>query len=201
VTLGPETETFERPSDKDIDSQQVVDLRRMLRNAGYGADVERSRGKQVIAAIDFHHTMIYATDAVPGQRPTQLLAADPRGYFHKVSHHAGNPDGTYEDDSPQYWREVGDALAPAAAILLLGHGKGKANASHHFVAYAEKHRKDIAAKVVADVRADIDALTGEQVLRLAQQYFGNAPFRDSGDGRWGEPTGPGRGSLEKPSMS
>jgi hypothetical protein len=39
VTLGPETETFERPSGKDIDSQQVVDLRRMLRSAGYGAEV------------------------------------------------------------------------------------------------------------------------------------------------------------------
>jgi hypothetical protein len=163
------------------------------------ADVERFRGKQVIVAIDFHHTVIYATDAVPGQRPTQLLAADPRGYFHKISHHAGNPDGTYEDDSSQYWREVGDALAPSAAILLLGHGQGKANASHHFVAYAEKDRKDIAAKIVADVRADIDALTGEQVLRLAQQYFGNAPLRDSGDGRGGEPKAPARGSLEEPS--
>jgi hypothetical protein len=39
VTLGDETETFRRPRDKDIDSQQVVDLRRMLSNAGYGPDV------------------------------------------------------------------------------------------------------------------------------------------------------------------
>jgi hypothetical protein len=36
VTLGAETETFEPPKGKDIDAQQVVDLRRMLRNAGYG---------------------------------------------------------------------------------------------------------------------------------------------------------------------
>jgi thiamine biosynthesis lipoprotein ApbE len=35
VTLGAETETFEQPRDKDIDAQQVVDLRRMLKNAGY----------------------------------------------------------------------------------------------------------------------------------------------------------------------
>jgi hypothetical protein len=40
VTLGAETETFERPNDKDIDAQQVVDLRRMLQNAGYGPEVE-----------------------------------------------------------------------------------------------------------------------------------------------------------------
>jgi len=64
------------------------------------------------------------------------------------------------------------------------------------VAYAEQHRKDIAAKLVADVRADIDDLTSEQVLRLAQRYFGGAPFRDSGDGRWGEPKDAARGALE-----
>ncbi len=35
VTLGAETETFERPRGKDVDTQEVVDLRRMLSNAGY----------------------------------------------------------------------------------------------------------------------------------------------------------------------
>lgn len=195
VSLGAEIETFERPRDKDLDAQMVVDLRRMLRNAGYAPEstqggieqngqpseagrpgsIEHLRGKQVVAAVDFHQTTIYATDAAPDQPPTKLVAPDPRGYFHKISHHAGNPDGTYEADSTEYWQEVSDALAPAAAILLLGHGKGKANASHHFVAYAETHRNDIAAKIVADVRADIDDLTAEQVLRLAKRYFSESP--------------------------
>jgi hypothetical protein len=37
VTVGAETETFDRPKGKDIDAQQVVDLRRMLGNAGFGS--------------------------------------------------------------------------------------------------------------------------------------------------------------------
>ena len=45
VTLGTETETFERPRHKDIDAQQVVDLRRMLSNAGYGLEIEEAEGK------------------------------------------------------------------------------------------------------------------------------------------------------------
>ena len=36
VTLGPETEVLQPPSGKDIDEQMLVDLRRMLTNAGYG---------------------------------------------------------------------------------------------------------------------------------------------------------------------
>ena len=36
VTLGPETEVLQPPRDKDIDKQLIVDLRRMLTNAGIG---------------------------------------------------------------------------------------------------------------------------------------------------------------------
>jgi hypothetical protein len=39
VTLGPETEVIERPPGKDIDQQLIVDLRRMLRGAGYAPGV------------------------------------------------------------------------------------------------------------------------------------------------------------------
>jgi hypothetical protein len=38
VTLGPDTQFFDPPAGKDIDTQQVVDLRRMLTGAGYGPE-------------------------------------------------------------------------------------------------------------------------------------------------------------------
>ena len=47
--IGQETEVLKRPSDKDIDGQQLVDLRRILTSAGYdamAADLE-NQGKEV----------------------------------------------------------------------------------------------------------------------------------------------------------
>jgi hypothetical protein len=41
VTLGSEAETLERPQNKDMDVQQVVELRRMLSNAGYRPEAEQ----------------------------------------------------------------------------------------------------------------------------------------------------------------
>lgn len=38
VTLGSATEFLDPPAQKDIDTQMVVDLRRMLTDAGYGAE-------------------------------------------------------------------------------------------------------------------------------------------------------------------
>jgi thiamine biosynthesis lipoprotein ApbE len=48
VTVGTETEMLERPRDKDIDVQQVIDLRRMLSNAGYtsGGEHVHSEGPE-----------------------------------------------------------------------------------------------------------------------------------------------------------
>jgi hypothetical protein len=46
VTVGPQTEYFDRPSHKDIDAQTVVDLRRMLSNAGYGAGGQEAGGQE-----------------------------------------------------------------------------------------------------------------------------------------------------------
>ena len=90
--------------------------------------LEQISGKNVVAAIDFHEAIIYVTDAVPGQRPERLVATDPHGRFHKVHLHSGTPSGAYEGDMPAYWRELTDVVSPAGAILLLGHGRGKANA-------------------------------------------------------------------------
>ena len=136
------------------------------------------RGRQAIAAVDFHETRIYALDAPGHSTPEHVKAEDPQGLFHNVYHRAGNPDGSYEDDSPEYWRTLAHALSPASEVLILGHGKGKANASHHLVAFLEKHFSDVAAKIVADVRVDIDDITDNQLLRLGQLYFNEEPARE-----------------------
>jgi hypothetical protein len=38
VTIGSQTEYLDPPARKDVDTQSVVDLRRLLSTAGYGAD-------------------------------------------------------------------------------------------------------------------------------------------------------------------
>lgn len=138
------------------------------------------RGNNVVAVIDFHQTRIFLVDPLGGSRAELVDDVDPQSHSHKIAHKAGNPDGTYHAGNPDYWREITDALAPARAILLLGHGKGKANASHQWVGYVEEHDKDVAAKIVAEVRADIDDLTDADVVELARRHFGLSPERYRG---------------------
>ena len=148
-------------------------------------------GKRAIAAVDFRHARVYAVDAATHSRPESIDAADPWHLNHNVYHRAGNVDGTYDIDridTDEFFKTLAVALHNADEVLLLGHGKGKANASHLFYQYLERHYSDVAAKVVADVRCDIDDLTDNQLLRLGEMYFGaDEPVRDYGDSRRGEP--------------
>lgn len=148
-------------------------------------------GKRAIVAVDFHHARVYAVDAPTHSRPTDISAPDPWNLNHNVYHRAGNVDGTYDIDridTDDFFKSLAISLAPADEVLLLGHGKGKSNASHLFYQYLERHYSDIAAKVVADVRCDIDDITNNQLLRLGQMYFGvDEPVRDYGDSQRGEP--------------
>jgi putative NADPH-quinone reductase len=45
VTVGSQTEFFDPPARKDIDTQAVVDLRRMLSAAGYGPEAEEAAAR------------------------------------------------------------------------------------------------------------------------------------------------------------
>ncbi len=149
------------------------------------------RGKRAVVAVDFHHARIYAIDAPTHSRPEAVQATDPYNLDHNLYHRAGNPDGTYDIDridTDEFFKTLALALREAQEVLLLGHGKGKSNASHIFETYLHKHYSDVAAKIVADIKCDIDDITDNQLLRLGELYFGeDEPERDYGDSRRGEP--------------
>jgi hypothetical protein len=47
VTLGDETEMLVAPQGKDVDQQMIVDLRRMLKRAGYAPERAEANGGSV----------------------------------------------------------------------------------------------------------------------------------------------------------
>ena len=142
-------------------------------------------GKLAVAAVDFHRCRIYAIDAASRSQPQRVTAPDPGHLNHNLLHHHGNPSGAFEADHAEavaYFKALAHALAPCQKLLLLGHGNGKSNASHVFEGYLEKHHRDLAAKIVGNVRTDIDDITDHQLLRLGEAYFGiHEPLR-SGSG-------------------
>ena len=145
------------------------------------------QGRRVVAAMDYRSTRIYAVDAPRHSSPEQVVADDPGLLNHNLYHHRNNPDGDYDIDrvaTTDYFRTIAEALAPAEGVLLLGHGTGKSNASVAFHRYLQDHAPEVAAKVVAQVRTSVDDMSDNQLLQLAEMYFGeNIPRRGLGGSR------------------
>ena len=76
VTVGTDTETLERPRHKDIDTQQVVDLRRMLSNAGYGP-LQRTTTDGYAAVNDPRGIVVIAGAAPRGEAWNRLAHRTP----------------------------------------------------------------------------------------------------------------------------
>lgn len=141
--------------------------------SGGGAPVDIA-GKLAVVAVDAGHARVYPIDAEATTAPETVTAPDPSHVNHNIFHRHGNPSGAFDVDGPEttaYFKALAHALAAARGVLLVGHGKGKANFSHQFEAFLEKHHRDVAAKIVANVRADIDDLTDRQLLRLGEHHF------------------------------
>jgi hypothetical protein len=141
--------------------------------SGGGAPVDIA-GKLAVVAIDAGHARVYAIEAEPNTAMETITAPDPSHVNHNIFHRHGNPSGAFDVDGAEttaYFKALAHALAPARGLLLVGHGKGKANFSHHFESFLEKHHRDVAAKIVANVRADIDDITDRQLLRLGEHHF------------------------------
>jgi hypothetical protein len=134
-------------------------------------------GHYVVVAIDFHESRIYLLDGGGNTRPEKVLPSDPRGYHRHLHTKAGTMRGWYDPDDVEVWRSLAQQLRGASAVLLLGHGQGKANASHQFIAYVEQHDRELAPVLLGDLRVDVDDLTDAQIVRIGQQFFDMAPPR------------------------
>ena len=141
------------------------------------SDVLDVSGHYVVVAIDYHESRIYLLDGGGVTRPEKIVPLDPRGFHAHLHTKAGSLEGWYNPDDVEVWRSLAEQLHGAAAVLLLGHGNGKANASHQFIAYVEKHDRQLAPALLGDLRVDVDDLTDAQIVRLGQQFFDMAPPR------------------------
>ena len=175
---GADTLSMKRPHHKDLSGQDVMDLRRFLEGAGWSPDAAPSpehgaRGAPsgLIVAIDHAGAKIYRIDpsadaggdAVPGDERRLLHHLNRKGHDHDR-----------EETSPEderFFEEVAHALSGGGAIVVIGHGKGQSNEAAHLTAHLQAHHKDIHARIVREIAADLPHLTTPELIALGRTGF------------------------------
>lgn len=125
----------------------------------------------VVVALTRDEARVWLTGVESGTRPETITAPHAQERHHHVreaQHHRGH---STDPDEAMFFESVATSIAPASEILLVGHGKGKADAMLELTQYLERKHPSIARNVVAAIDADVEALSANQVLALARDWF------------------------------
>jgi len=125
----------------------------------------------VAVAITRDEARVWATGVASGTKPESVRAPNEMERHHHVreaQHHHGHDT---DRQNPAFYESITAAVDGASAILLIGHGKGKANEMLRLTQYWERKHPSIAEKVVGAVDSDLDALSENQILALVRDWF------------------------------
>jgi hypothetical protein len=125
----------------------------------------------VAVAMTRDEARVWATGVERGTKPTNIRAPSEMERHHHIREAQHHPGHDIDHDSSAFYKSITEAVGPASAILLIGHGKGKANEMLHLTQYWERKHPDIAQKVVGAIDSDLEALSPDQVLALVRSWF------------------------------
>ena len=184
---GGERLSLHKPRAKDVPADDVVHLRRFLERAGWAPNAsaqtpvdDLSGASSVIVVIDYSGAKVVrlprksAPSSAASSGPLEVhhlvrqLARDDHDRDHAPGHdrdHGGGRNETYSRDE-QFFEDVATAMAGTGDIVLIGHGKGQSNEADHLNKYLQSHHKDVHARIVQTIVADLSHLTMAELLKL-----------------------------------
>jgi hypothetical protein len=125
----------------------------------------------VVVELTRDRALVWGTGVDPDGRPHVLRAPNEKSHHMHVreaQHHHGH-DTDHENTT--FYESICEAVANASGIVLVGHGKGKANQMIRLTQYWERKHRDIGAKVVGAIDSDLEALSENQVLALVRDWL------------------------------
>lgn len=128
-------------------------------------------GGLVAVAIMRDEARVWASGVAPGAKPSTLHAPSELTRHHHVRGAQRNVGQAPDHDHLAFYESISAAVAGAHEIVVVGHGKGKANEMLQLTQFWERRHPEIAHKVIGAVDSDLERLTENQVLALVREWF------------------------------
>lgn len=74
---------------------------------------------------------------------------------------------------PQFFTTLMKAIEDASSVYIVGHGKGKANASEEFIRFVELHDKPLAEKITSLGSLSLTRMSDGEIFKEAQHRWAN----------------------------
>ena len=128
-------------------------------------------GGLMAVAMTHDEARVWTTGVEPDTRPESIHAPSEMERHHHIRgvqrHHGHEVD----HDASAYYESIVRALDDASGVVLIGHGKGKADEMLRFVQYLERKHPGVAERVLGAIDSDVSALSANEVLALVREWF------------------------------
>lgn len=125
----------------------------------------------VIVAITRDEARVWNTGVEKGAAPQRLHVPSDLGQHHHVRQAQHNRGHDTDHDNQRFYESIAQALRDANEILVVGHGKGKADQILRFTQFLERRHPNIASRVIGAMDSNLNALTEGQILAAAREWF------------------------------
>ncbi|MEO9215723.1 MAG: hypothetical protein ABI227_08740 [Rhodanobacter sp.] len=181
LRVGDKKTVVHQPHGKDMAEDEVMALRKFLRQAGWSANGHAEMAgdittpvKSLLVVVDHHEAKVFQIGPSPQDASRQEIKPyDPHHFLHHLTHKDQDRQrGQRAPEDPDFYRHIATALAQAEQIVVVGHGTGHSNAAHHLVEYLAAYHPETRARVLAELVVDVSSVTPAQLLEMGQQALG-----------------------------
>ncbi|HEY5121568.1 MAG TPA: hypothetical protein VII84_08320 [Acidimicrobiales bacterium] len=124
----------------------------------------------VAVAITREEARVWTATGVPGTKPEKFVAPTDWQRHRHPRKSMDRPEREAEHDTRIFYESVTQAVVPSTQILLVGHGRGKANEMLKLIQYWERKHPEVARKVVGAVDSDLESLSDNEILALVRDW-------------------------------
>jgi hypothetical protein len=125
----------------------------------------------VAVAITREEARVWTATDVPGTKPEKLVAPTDWQRHRHPRKSMDRPEREAEHDTRIFYESVTQAVESSTQILLVGHGRGKANEMLKLIQYWERKHPEVARKVVGAVDSDLESLSDNEILALVHHWY------------------------------
>lgn len=132
-------------------------------------DLEKLKDRAVVAAITHDEARIWLLNDDSPNPVLRIERTEPEHvHVRQAQAHHGHAS---EIGEINYFDDIADSLANVSTVVLMGHGRGKANAAERFAHHAKNHHKSLLLKIAVTGHINLPAMGDAEIITEARRRW------------------------------
>jgi hypothetical protein len=155
----------------NLDAEEILKLRHFISTSAVSQNETPGLAQDIIVAIDHHQAIIFHAPGTAFETRTEQHADQVK--FRVLHKHPTSPpfSNNGPDIDDEYYDAMINEMSKARRIVVLGHGTGTSNAASQLIAKLFDKNPEIAHRIAAIQRCDLEAMSEPQMISLGEQLL------------------------------